>query len=285
MPFTGDKRIFTADLFYDVTDKERARLYKQYIWQMLDKFADNPNVYHSISEEFTGPQHFTEFWLDCVGEWQAKTGKDARVILNANKNVTDAVMAKARYAAIVDVVEIEQWFYDSSLKEPKSADAANAENPKLYAPKGGVNLAPRQHLRLIRTGQPTFNDVYRTVSEMRQAHPSKPVLYYAKAYDRNPWAIVFAGGSCPVLTVKDNGLAKALPEMRPVYSYFPYDGIFRMEGKAGKLVLNNTDTAVSLASLMGGKAKGSVFVVNQKEGTVSPLKSSDVPANTLVWIK
>ncbi len=285
VPFTGDKRIFTADLFYDVTDKERARLYKQYIWQMLDKFADNPNVYHSISEEFTGPQHFTEFWLDCVGEWQAKTGKDARVILNANKNVTDAVMAKARYAAIVDVVEIEQWFYDSSLKEPKSADAANAENPKLYAPKGGVNLAPRQHLRLIRTGQPTFNDVYRTVSEMRQAHPSKPVLYYAKAYDRNPWAIVFAGGSCPVLTVKDNGLAKALPEMRPVYSYFPYDGIFRMEGKAGKLVLNNTDTAVSLASLMGGKAKGSVFVVNQKEGTVSPLKSSDVPANTLVWIK
>lgn len=285
VPFTGDKRIFTADLFYDITDKERAGLYKQYIWQMLDKFADNPNVYHSISEEFTGPQHFTEFWLDCVGEWQTKTGKDARVILNANKNVTDAVMAKPKYAAIVDVVEIEQWFYDSSLKAPTSKDAANAENPKLYAPKGGVNLAPRQHLRLIKTGQPTFSDVYRTVSEMRQAFPSKPVLYYAKAYDRNPWAVFLAGGSCPVLTIKDNGLAKALPEMRPVYSSFPYDGIFRMEGKSGKLVYNNTDAAVSLASLMGGKVKGSVFVVNQKEGTVSPLKASEVPANTLVWIK
>ncbi|MBO5427481.1 MAG: pectate lyase [Prevotella sp.] len=285
VPFTGDKRIFTADLFYDVSDAERARLYKQYIWQVLDEFADNPNVYHSISEEFTGPQHFTEFWLDCVGEWQAKTGKDARVILNANKNVTDAVMAKAKYADIVDVVEIEQWFYDSSLKEPTSPDAANADNPKLYAPKGGVNLAPRQHLRLIRTGQPTFQDVYRTVSEMRQAFPSKPVLYYAKAYDRNPWAIVLAGGSCPVLTVKDAALAKALPDMKPVYSSFPYDGIFRMEGKAGSLVYNATEGALPLASLNGGKAKGQAFVVNQKDGTLSPLKSADVPVNTLVWIK
>ena len=263
VPFTGDKRIFTADLFYDVTDAERAALYKQYIWKVLDATADNPNIYQSVSEEYTGPQHFTEFWLRCIAEWEAKTGRDARVVLNANKNVTDAVMAQKDLAAVVDVIEIEQWFYHGQ---------------KLYAPEGGKNLAPRQHLRLTKTGNPDAHDIYRTVAETHRQNPEKAVVYYAKAYDRAPWAVVFAGGSCPHVKIADASLAKALVTMRPVYSSFPNNGVYEMEGNAGKMIYNLSGNDLDAP-------KGKAFIVNQKDGTLKPLKSKSIPNNAVVWVK
>ena len=65
VPFTGDKRIFMADYFYDLTDPVRKHLHQKYIMDVLDAFADQPNVIHSIGEEFTGPLAFVQFWLDC----------------------------------------------------------------------------------------------------------------------------------------------------------------------------------------------------------------------------
>ena len=52
--FTGDKRIFTATLFYDIENPVLRRLHRQYIRQSLDAFKGQPNVIHSIGEEFTG---------------------------------------------------------------------------------------------------------------------------------------------------------------------------------------------------------------------------------------
>lgn len=261
VPFTGDKRIFTADLFYDTTDAERAQLYRQYIWNVLDATADNANIYHSVSEEYTGPQHFVEFWLDCIAQWNAKTGRHANVVLNCTKDVTDAIMANKKYIGVVDAVEIEQWFYDQD---------------KLYAPKGGQNLAPRQHGRLTKTGHPTFADVYRCVSEARRAYAGKPVLYYAKEYDRHPWAVLFAGGSCPTLQINDAHLAQAVAQMSPVYS----DGnasVLRMESATHQLIY-----FVNGGTLTEGKK---FFTVNQKNGTITPLKAKTVPANTIVLVK
>lgn len=263
VPFTGDKRIFTADLFYDISDAERAAIYKQYIWNVLDATAENENIYQSVSEEYTGPQHFTEFWLRCIAEWEAKTGRNARVVLNANKNVTDAVMAQKDLAAVVDVIEIEQWFYHGQ---------------KLYAPEGGKNLAPRQHMRLTKTGNPNAHDIYRTVAETHRQNPAKAVVYYAKAYDRAPWAVVFAGGSCPHMKITDATLAKALATMRPVYSTFPNNGVYEMEGDAGKMIYNLSGSDIDAPN-------GKAFVVNQKDGTLKPLKAKRIPANAVVWVK
>lgn len=260
VPFTGDKRVFTADLFYDTTDAERAQLYRQYIWNVLNATAGNSNIYHSVSEEYTGPKHFVAFWLDCIAEWNAKTGRHANVILNCTKDVTDAIMSDAKYRDVVDAVEIEQWFYDQD---------------KLYAPKGGLNLAPRQHGRLTKTGHPTFTDVYRCVSEARHDYHGKPVLYYAKEYDRNPWAVLMAGGSCPTLTIKDAQLSKAIAQMAPVTDNDAR--ILKMQGPSGYLLYY----AESGQLTIGKKA----FIVNQKDGTLTPLKGKTVSANTVVWVK
>lgn len=265
VPFTGDKRIFTAELFYDVTNPNRAQLYKQYIWNMLDEFAENKNVYHSISEEFTGPQHFVEFWLNCIAEWETKRGKKANVILNATFDVTQAVLAQPRLKDVVDVVEIEQWSYFQGGQE--------------FKPAGGKNLAPRQHMRVQRNGHPEFKDVYRAVSEIRMAHPTKPVLYYSKGFDRFPWAVTFAGGSCPVLNLTNAEMQRVIATMRPMGEK---DGVYRMESdKNGKMVYNTTNKSIDLSA----EGKSKAYVVNQKDGSVTPLKSADIPANTIVWIK
>ena len=60
-PFAGDKRIFVADMFYDITHPVRRELHRQYIRQCLNNFADNPNVIQLTSAEFTGPLHFVQF--------------------------------------------------------------------------------------------------------------------------------------------------------------------------------------------------------------------------------
>lgn len=260
VPFTGDKRIFTADLFYDTTCKERAELYRQYIWNVLDATADAPNIYQSVSEEYTGPSHFVEFWLDCIASWQQKTGRRARVVLNATRDVTLSVMSKPRYASLVDIVEIEQWYYHGR---------------KLYAPEGGKNLAPRQHLRLTRTTNPDFADIYRTVSEAVTSFPGKAVLYYAKAFDRAPWAVIMAGGSCPAVSVSDARLSQSLLAMRPVA---PSGDVYRMEGASSSLIMNLSDNSIQL------EKKGKAYIVNQKDGSLSPLKTGEVSKGQLVFV-
>ena len=261
VPFTGDKRIFTADLFYDVSCKERAEIYRKYIWNVLDATASNPNIFHSVSEEYTGPQHFVEFWLQCIGEWEEKNGKKANVILNATKDVVEAVMKNEKYRNIVDVIEIEQWFYHGR---------------KLFAPEGGKNLAPRQHLRLVKTGNPDAHDIFRTVYEMKREYPKTAVMYYAKAYDRTPWAVVFAGGSCPTLNISDASLSEALSTMSPEE---PDDsGVYRMTGKGGTLLYN-----VSGKEILA--PKGRLFFVDQKNGSVKKEKGQTNQENNVAWVR
>ena len=154
--FTGDKRIFTATLFYDVENPTLRELHRQYIRQSLDAFKGQPNVIHSIGEEFTGPLHFVQFWLDVIAEWEEENGP-VLVDLAVNKDVQDSILKDPKRSKIVDIIDIEQWFY---------------HNKGEYAPPGGVNMAQRQYMRKIRTGSARFEDVYRAVSEYRKQRPS-----------------------------------------------------------------------------------------------------------------
>ena len=85
--FSGDKRIFVADEFYDINHPVRRELHRQYIHQCLDNFADSPNVIQLISAEYTGPLHFVEFWLDVIKEWEMETGKNTWLALSTLKDV------------------------------------------------------------------------------------------------------------------------------------------------------------------------------------------------------
>ncbi|MDO4162966.1 MAG: DUF6298 domain-containing protein [Bacteroides sp.] len=199
VPFAGDKRIFVADMFYDVSHSVRRELHRQYIRQCLDNFADCPNVIQLTSAEYTGPLHFVQFWLDVIAEWEAETGKSVKIALSATKDVQDAILADARRSAVVDIIDIRYWHYKTD---------------GIYAPEGGKNMAPRQHKRKMKVGQVTFAEVYRAVDEYRRKYAEKAVTYYAQNYDTMGWAVFMAGGSCPAIPCVDKDFLKDAAMMK-----------------------------------------------------------------------
>ncbi|MDD3321717.1 MAG: DUF6298 domain-containing protein [Paludibacter sp.] len=189
VPFAGDKRIFMADFFYDISNPARKEFYRNYIRQGLNNFAGTSNVVQLISAEYTGPLHFVQFWLDVIDEWQKETGQNALVALSTTKDVQDSILNDPKRAAVVDIIDIRYWHYKN--------------DGSVYAPQGGLSLAPRQHARLMKVGKVTFDEAYKAVNEYRTKYPDKAVNYYAQNYPDMVWAVLMAGGSCPDLKTDD----------------------------------------------------------------------------------
>ncbi len=253
--FAGDKRIFVAEMFYDITHPVRRELHRNYIRQCLNNFADNSNVIQFISAEYTGPQHFMEFWLDCIAEWEQETGKHALVALSATKDVQDAILSDPKRAAVVDIIDIRYWFYrvDGSA----------------YAPEGGKNMAPRQHARKVKEGKMGAEGAYKAVSEYRTKYPDKAVMLYAQNYPDQGWPILMAGGSCPVVRIGDEALLRAIPQMKPVVQS---DTAYQLlQGDNGVLVRVGNGHAVTLQLPVGTyrlkyvhERSGEVTMLNKK---------------------
>ncbi len=202
-PYAGDKRIFMAEQFYDTTHPVRKALHRAFIRQCLDNFKDNNGVIQFIAEEFTGPLHFVQFWIDNIGEWETEKNKKEIIGLSTTKDVQDAILADPRRAAIVDVIDIRYWHYQ--------------ENGTAYAPLGGQNLAPRQHARLLNPKRSSFVQVYRAVREYRQQYPGKAVMYSADSYDNLGWAAFIGGGSLAAIPViADPGFLPDASSMLPI---------------------------------------------------------------------
>jgi len=181
VPYAGDKRVFMAEQFYDVNHPVRRELHKAYIKKCLDNFSGNTGVVQLIGSEFTGPLHFVQFWIDTIKEWERETGKNAIIGLSTTKDVQDAILADKDRASVIDVINIEYWYYQG--------------DGKTYEPKGGQNLAPRQHARLLKPKASSFDQVYRAVSEYRLKYPGKAVMYTGDGADNYGWAVFMAGGS------------------------------------------------------------------------------------------
>ena len=212
-PYIGDKRIFMAPLFYDVSDPRRRALHRGYIRQCLDNFADCSNVIQMTSAEYSGPLEFTQFWLDTIIEWEREHGRNVLVGLSAPKNVQDAILADPERAPYVDVIDIRYWAYTAG--------------DGLYAPEGGKNLTPRQHLRQTKLKPGGFAAIVKAVREYRTRYPDKAVTYYADMNcpsGRDGWAVLIGGGSLPNVKLPDR-LAKVIPTLMPA------DGIVSGEGQ------------------------------------------------------
>src|SRR5690606_30695120 len=117
----------------------------------LDNFKTQSNVIQFTSEEFTGPLHFMQFWIDVTKDWEAHNENNALIGLSATKDVQDAILNDKDRSDIIDVIAIKYWYYK--------------ENGKTYAPEGGKNLAPRQHARKMKVGKESNNSVYRGIRE------------------------------------------------------------------------------------------------------------------------
>ncbi|HWV67177.1 DUF6298 domain-containing protein [Chitinophaga sp.] len=202
-PYAGDKRIFMAAQFYDITDPVRRKLHTAYIRKCLSNFAGNNGVIQYIGAEFTGPVSFVEFWIDTILEWEKETGKKALIGLSTTRDVQDAILADPVRSGAITVIDIRQWHYQ--------ADGS------LYAPKGGQSLAPRQHARLLKPKKSSFEQVYRAVREYRRQYPGKAVTYAGNAYDEFSWAAFMAGGSLAgIPTIAADGFLEAAATMQPV---------------------------------------------------------------------
>jgi len=264
--FTGDKRIFTATLFYDIENPTLRELHRQYIRQSLDAFKGQPNVIHSIGEEFTGPLHFVQFWLDVIAEWEKENGR-VLVDLAVNKDVQDAILTDPVRSKVVDIIDIEQWFY---------------HNKGEYAPPGGVNMAQRQYMRKIRTGSSRFEDVYRAVSEYRTQYPDKAVVYSAQKHPEMCWASLMAGGSCAAVPVKDHAFLSDVATMTPRQS----GSSCLLEGENGWVVWHEGKETCRLDL---GNSQYVLFQINSKTGEITRLRDvtekAEIKDSGIFWLR
>lgn len=216
--YAGDKRIFVAEQFYDLSNPIRRELQRNYIRKCLDNFTGNSSVIQFISYEFTGPLHFVQFWFDVIGEWEKETGRNAIVALSTTKDVQDAILADPVRSKLVEVIDTKAWYY--------------LPNGKMYAPGGGLSLAPRQYdrLRLKNIVQETGNPpsekaakatqpadlMYWAVRDYREAYPEKAVIFSSETASVG-WPAFMGGGSiCSLPADLPEGFLESAAAMKPM---------------------------------------------------------------------
>jgi hypothetical protein len=274
-PYAGDKRIFQAELFYDVTHPIRRKLHEGYIRHCLDNFKTNSNVIQFTSAEFSGPLHFVQFWLDTVDKWERQNKRSTPIIaLAAPKDVQDTILADKKRSAVVDVIAFRYWW---------------RTDKGLYAPPGGKNLSPRQWQRLLGNSTPSDANLATMAAEYRAKFPAKPVIAASEQglnLGRCGWAYLCAGGSLPNLPrATDTKLLAAIPRMKP-WEEASRDGRWTLREMGNQmLVYGGGDLDLSDQS---GSFR--VNVVNQRTGEVTPgetvIAGSKVrlPNATVVWL-
>jgi hypothetical protein len=271
-PFAGDKRIFMAEQFYDVTNPVRRKLHENYIRQNLNNFTNDANVIQFTSAEFTGPLAFMQFWLDTIGDWEHETGRQSLVALSCTKDVQDAILADPQRGKLVDVVQFKYWWL---------ADKG------IFAPKGGQNLSPRQFERQWKGGRPNDLNLARMAAEYRQKNPDKAVI---NDFNSGAWAYVCAGGSMPNLPrTTDTRLLEAIPKMQPWTEVSgTHQWVLREPGRQ-YLVYSSGESPAGL-DLSAESGSFRVNEVNLKTGRVAPGETVKggarikLPNATVVWL-
>ncbi len=213
----GDKRVFMASQFYDIGNERLTSYHRKYIRKSLEAVENGSNVLHHIGVEYTGPAEFMKFWLRTIMDWEAENGRDVKLVLSATKDVTDEILADSSLCDAVDVIDIRQWHCRT--------------DGGIYAPPGGVSLAPRQYLRVMDGGETDGDCVWRAVREYREKYPDKAVLYNAGREKGAAWIAFLAGASlCQIpKDVEAKGFFANVLRMEPLSS----DGGGWSSGKAG----------------------------------------------------
>jgi len=255
VPFAGDKRIFMAEQFYNEKDPALTNLHTAFINQCLNNFKDNTGVIQLIAEEYTGPLHFVQFWVDNIKNWEQANNRKEIIGLSTTKDVQDAILTDPARASVINVIDIKYWHYQ--------ADGS------AYAPLGGQSLAPRQHARNLKPKATSFEQVYRAVSEYRTKYPDKAVMYNADSYDTYGWAVFMGGGSLAVVPKVDNPkFAKAAAAMQPFPLPENQKGQYALANyMVGYIVYNNSNQPIHFnASKLSGEL--TIHWIDPKNGKI-----------------
>ena len=281
VPFAGDKRIFLAEQFYDVENPVLRTLHRQYIRMCLEQLRDQPNTVHLLSAEYTGPLHFTRFWLQTIAEWEQETGCHPTVALSCTRDAQDSILADPVLSRVVDIIDIRYWHYNTQ---------------GLWAPEAGKNLAPRQWMRKMRVGKTGFDEAYKAVREMRDRYPDKRVTFFSQQFPDYGWAILMAGGSLANVpldarrSAAERQLLAALPKMAPLdgdgclalgssdcgYLLYPQEASLCLTVQPGKYRLYAIDRSSGIVTLL------------QKSVTIgadnASFTASDASPSRLLWL-
>lgn len=262
VPFTGDKRIFMAEQFYDINNPVLRPLHKQYIRQCLNNLKDNDNVVQLLSEEYTGPLHFTRFWLETIAEWEKETGHHPMVALSCTKDAQDSILADPELSKVVDIIDIRYWHYNTK---------------GLWAPPAGKNMAPRQFMRKMKVGKTGFAEAYNAVKEYRVKYPDKAVTFFSQQYPQYGWAILMAGGSCPNVKIESDKLLADIAKM----SYISGEGNSETQvignKSVGYLIYTHKAGDISI-NVESGKYR--LHEINTKTGQIETIKKNENAAGT-----
>ena len=262
VPFTGDKRIFMAEQFYDINNPVLRPLHKQYIRQCLNNLKDNDNVVQLLSEEYTGPLHFTRFWLETIAEWEKETGHHPMVALSCTKDAQDSILADPELSKVVDIIDIRYWHYNTK---------------GLWAPPAGKNMAPRQFMRKMKVGKTGFAEAYNAVKEYRVKYPDKAVTFFSQQYPQYGWAILMAGGSCPNVKIESDKLLADIAKM----SYISGEGNSETQvignKSVGYIIYTHKAGDISI-NVESGKYR--LHEINTKTGQIETIKKNENAAGT-----
>ncbi len=268
VPYAGDKRIFMAEQFYDISDAHRRAIHKAYIRKCLENFEGNSGVIQLIGAEFTGPLHFVQFWIDTIKEWEKETGKHPIIGLSVTKDVQDAILADPERANVIDLIDIRYWHYQADRTA--------------YAPQGGLSLAPRQHARLLKPRKTSFEEVYHAVSEYKTKFPEKAVIYSGDSYDSFGWAILMAGGSLSNVDHIDKATLNLIAGTKAFLPAGKNTEQYGLENAGKTYVLYNATTEAISVDLTKTSGKFSLKILNPKTGKV--LKEEKINGNTVAKI-
>lgn len=259
-PYAGDKRIFLAEQFYDVKNKDIRKLHVAFIEKNLENFKDNANVLQLTSAEYTGPLPFMQFWIDVIANYEKSHKNESKITLSATKDVQDAILNDTERTKIVDVIDIKYWYYK--------------EDGKAYAPEGGKNLAPRQHARKMKTGKETDDQVYRAVREYKEKYTDKAVIYSTPGANRFGWSVLMAGGSLPAIPKIDLTIFKsAVAKMKTVEGTNFSDSIWKLEIVGQSYLFYKKENQDIILDLTNYKGSFEVYGINDKTGISTQLET------------
>ena len=215
-----------------------------------------PTSSNSPADEFTGPTHFTQFWLDTIAEWEHETGKQA-----------DDRPGSAEGCAGCD----------SRVTQRGRRCRQRDRHSILVVPTQRRSLRPARRKEshaaaMVVAGRnsPASN---RPIAQCANIEPSSPTKSSSSRHEYGPtppgWGVLMGGGSLPAISNLDPQLLAAIPTMRPIdVAKSPSDQYVLGKEGGDYLVYRGSDGAAQL-DLPAGSNSYAIRSIDPRSGRMS----------------